>query len=220
MNKLIFAAIVILFATQAKAQVKTYSTSGSDLILSYAMLDDTLNPNVIPRFSCFFHINQHFHFDVAKHFGFFTGYGIRNIGFIAKYDDVLNTTKKYRTYNFSVPVGFKLGDFSNSDPFFFFIGGAIDIPFHFKEKTFWDTKKVSKNTEWFSERVNLLQPSAFIGFTFPNKSSLKVQYFFNDFLNHNYSYTENGTTYRPYGRFNASNIIAVSYGRYFTGNKK
>lgn len=220
MKKLIFVAVVLLFATNTKAQVKTYSTSGFDFILSYALLDDTLNPNVIPRFSCFFHINQNFHFDVAKHFGLFTGYGVRNIGFIAKYNDALNTTKKYRTYNFSVPFGFKIGTFGDKDPFFFFAGAALDIPFHFKEKTFWDNKKVSKNTEWLSDRVNLLQPSAFIGFTFPNKSSLKIQYFFLDYINRNYSYTESGTTYQPYGRFNASNIIAISYGRYFTGIKK
>jgi hypothetical protein len=220
MKKLIFIAIVFLFVVQVYAQVKTYSTSGSDLILSYAMLDDTLNPDVVPRFSCFLHINQHFHFDVAKHFGFFTGYGIRNIGFIAKYNDALNTTKKYRTYNFSVPFGFKFGTFEDKKPFFFFAGTAIDIPFHFKEKTFWDKEKVSKNNEWISERVNLLQPSAFIGITFPNKSSLKIQYFFNNFLNHNYSYTDDGTVYRPYGRFNATNIISINYGTYFIGNKK
>lgn len=220
MKKLLLVACIGLLSLATSAQVKTYNTSGSDFILGYGLLDDTLNPNVVPRLSLWFHYNQTFHFDVAKHFGFFIGYGFSNLGFIAQYNDSLETTKKYRTYNIGVPMGFKFGDFSDNKPMFFFAGAAADVPFHFKEKTFYGKDKHHKYGEWFSQRVNLFQPSFFVGVTLPNKSSIKVQYYFMDFINSGFTDNANGIAFKPYGNLLHSNLITLSYGTSFTGLKK
>ena len=220
MKTLLFSLSFFLLVSVSTAQVKPYHTTGMGFNFSYAMLDDTQNPNVIPRFSYFFNMNNNYHFDFSQNFGMFTGYSINNIGFITSYNDSLSTKKKYRTYNIGIPVGIKFGNLDKKEPFYFFLGGSMEIPVHFKEKTFYDDKKVDKFTEWASERVNLLQPNLFIGLTFPNKSTLRFKYYPLDYINSNFSENIGGNIIQPYSNIKHSNLIVISYGAGLTNIKK
>ena len=214
-------SIVFLFSILiVAAQIKPYHTTGMGTNYSYALIDDTENGRVIPRYAPFWNINNNYHFDFSKNFGMFAGYSIGNVGFIVEWNDSLKTKKKFRTYNIGVPIAFKIGTFDPDEPFYFFFGGAMEIPFHFKEKTFYDGKKVKKTIEWGSERVNLLQPCLFVGITFPNKNTLKFSYYPMDFLNTGYTENINGTPYQPYANFLHSNIIMITYGAGLTRVKK
>lgn len=220
MKTLLISLSFFFLVSLSIAQVKPYHTTGMGFNFSYALLDDTQNPNVIPRFSYFFNMNNNYHFDFSQNFGMFAAYTISNIGFIASYNDSLKTKKKFRTYNLGIPVGIKIGNFDKKNPFYFFLGGSMEIAFHFKEKTFYNDKKVDKFTEWASERVNLLQPNLFIGITFPNKSTLRIKYYPLDYINSSFSENIGGNIIQPYSNINHSNLIIISYGAGLTHLKK
>ncbi|MPM09611.1 hypothetical protein SDC9_55932 [bioreactor metagenome] len=220
MKKSFLIFVVALFSLISKAQVNTYTTTGVEMKLTGVQLEDTQNPNQIPRFTLWYNFTEYFHFDVAKSFGFFTGIGIENVGFIADYNDSMRTKIKFRSYMATMPLGIKIGNFDKQDPMFFFAGGAISVPFHYKEKVFFNDKKDNVFHEWFSSRTNFLQPSAFAGFTFPNKMSLKVEYFFENFMNRGFTENTGGVDIKSYEHIVQSNIIAVTLSSSFTNVKK
>lgn len=220
MKKLIFFCTGMLFFMLAQPQVKTYTTTGIDMKLSGILLDDSMDATQIPRFTMWFNFSEYFHFNMAKSFGFFIGIGVENVGYIAQYNDSLSTKAKYRSYMATMPIGFKVGNFDEKNPTFFFAGGALSVPFHFKEKVFYNDKKDIVCKEWFSSRSTLFQPSAFVGITFPNKTSLKIQYYFENFMNRDFTDNVNGIDFKPYTHIAQSNIIAVTLGSSFTGVKK
>lgn len=220
MKKLFFFCAAMCTFAFSQSQVNTYNTTGTDLKLTGVMLDDSLNPTQIPRFSLWFNFSEYFHFDVAESFGFFVGIGVENIGYIAQYNDSLNTKVKYRSYLATMPIGFKFGNFDKNNPTFFFAGAAVSVPFHFKEKIFYNDKKDLVFKEWFSSRTNFFQPSAFVGITFPNQMSLKVQYYFENFMNGGFTDNANGIDIKPYSHIVQSNIIALTLGGSFTGVRK
>jgi len=220
MKKQLLLIMFVFLTVFASAQVNTYLTTGSDYRFSGVMLDDTEDPTMVPRFTLWWNFSENFHVDLAQSFGFFTGIGLVNHGFIAQYNDSLNTKVKFRTYNLEVPLGFKIGRVGAMDPMFFFAGGAIGLPLHYKEKVFYNDKKDYIIREWFSDRVEMLQPSAFVGMTLSNSMTLKVQYYFNDFMNTTFSENVGGMVVKPYLHMLHSNVIAVSVGGSFTGLKK
>jgi hypothetical protein len=220
MKHITLSLSLLLGVLFAGAQIKPYHTTGLGMNFSYALTDDTQNGNVIPRFTFLYNMNNNYHFDFAEHFGMYAGYSIGNVGFISEWNDSLQTKKKFRTYNIGVPIGFKVGNLDPKEPFYFFFGGAMEIPFHFKEKTFYDGKKDGKIKEWGSNRVNILQPNLFVGITFPNKNTLKFSYYPMDFLNNSYTENINGTQVRPYSNFLHSNIVLITYGAGLTNVKK
>lgn len=220
MKRIALSLSLLLGVLLAGAQIKPYHTTGIGMNFSYALIDDSENGNVIPRFTYFFNMNNNYHFDFSENIGMYAGYSIGNVGFIAEWNDSLQTKKKFRTYNIGIPLGIKVGDLNPKKPFYFFLGGAMEIPFHFKEKTFYDGKKDHKFTEWGSERVNPLQPNLFVGVTFPNKTTLKISYYPMDYLNTTYTENINGLTVQPYSNFLHSNIILITYGAGLTKVKK
>jgi len=193
----------VSLAVWASAQVNTYLTTGADYRFSGVMLDDTEDPSMVPRFTLWCNFSENFHIDLAQSFGLFTGIGLYNHGFIAQYNDSLNTKVKFRTYNLEVPLGIKIGRMSSSDPMFFFAGGAIGLPLHYKEKVFYNDKKDHIIREWFSDRVVLFQPSAFVGMTLSKSLTVKVQYYFNDFMNTTYTENVGGIEVKPYPAYRA-----------------
>lgn len=220
MKRTILSLAFLLSILIAGAQIKPYHTTGMGMNFSYSLIDDTEDGSVIPRFAPFYNMTNVYHFDFAKQFGMFTGFTIGNVGFITEWNDPMKTKKKFRTYNFGVPISFKLGNLNPKEPFYFFFGGAMEIPFHYKEKTYYSGKKVDKIKEWGSTRVNLLQPTLFLGITFPNKSSIKISYYPLDYLNTGYTENDNGTQVQPYSNFLHSNIILITYGAGLTNVKK
>lgn len=187
-----------------------YKTNGGELIFSFADFKngDADVSNVL-RFSAFFHVGQKWHFDFGDHFGLFTGYGIRNIGFITQ-DDGVNIAAfedqirpgdevkiKRRAYALGVPAAIKLGNMKRNA--FVYGGAELELLFHYKEKLFIDGKKEDKYREWFSDRTNILSPSIFAGVQLPGGANLQVKYYLTNFLNQ--SYTERapgGGNQQPY----------------------
>lgn len=213
MKKLVFSLSTILICVSAQAQITKYRTSNSEIGLSYALIDDINDGNVIPRFSYWFNFQEAYNFDFGGTFGLFAGFSVRNVGFIVNYNDSMQTKKKYRTYNLGIPLGFKIGNLAADDKFYFFAGGEIEFPLHFKEKTFYNDKKQFKYGEWISERTNLLQPSVFLGVNFPSQWSIKLKYYFMDYMNAGYDYYVGTLPTHPYANFLKTNIICISFGK-------
>lgn len=199
---LIVVGMFVFLANIANAQVKSYVTTGGELVFSFAEIDNNgINPENILRFSPVFNVQVFGNFDFGKHFGLIAGGSIRNVGFINGNTNVENSgiKKKYRTYSLGIPLGFKIGNVNN---FFFFGGYEIEFPFHYKEKTFINgTKQDSKISTWFSGRVPVLYNSVFAGIQFPYGLNLKFKYYFTNFFNESFTETVNGVQVMPYDNY-------------------
>ena len=205
MKILLVVGMFALMANTANAQVNSYLTSGGEIIFSFANIDNNdINPENIIRFSPVFNLQVYGNFDFNKNFGLFVGGSIRNVGFINGNTDLDNSgiKKKYRTYNFGIPIGFKVG---NVKKFFFFGGYEIEFPFHYKEKTFVDgTKQDNKISTWFTNRVPTFYNSVFAGIQFPYGVNLKFKYYFTNFFNEGYTQKVDGVDVMPYQGYKAN----------------
>lgn len=164
---------------------RVYSSTGGEIIFSFVDFDVDVNaPRNPMRFTLFFHTTYHWNFDLNSRFGFYTGLELKNIGFIARYNDQAIDRTKHRTYNLGVPLAFKIGDMKKG---FFFAGGAAELAFHYKEKAFQGKRRVDRFSTWFdSDRTNLLLPAAFVGFKTKSSVTFKFQYYFTSLLNPNF----------------------------------
>jgi len=70
-------------------------------------------------------------YDINNNFGLLFGAAIRNVGFIYNVQDGTGTKKKFRNYDFGIPVGVKVGNMRKT---FFFAGYEIEFPLNYKEK--------------------------------------------------------------------------------------
>ncbi|NOX86373.1 MAG: hypothetical protein GXO86_10500 [Chlorobi bacterium] len=192
MKKIFLTIIIIAGITfQARSQVKFYGSGGPEIIaFSFAQIDDQVRSGSnIMRFAPVFNFQFNGNVDFGKHFGLYFGGAIRNVGFIYEYSesgDELTTTvkKKYRNYNFGIPVGFKVG-LMNS--WLLYGGYEIEFPFQYKEKTFINgAKQDSKVSVWFSGRVPAYYNSVSVGIQFPYGFGLKFKYYLSEFFNQNY----------------------------------
>lgn len=201
-------------------EVKIYSTSGGELIFSFADIEDprgSISSNL--RFTGFLHIGEYWHFEFTNSFGMITGVALRNVGMITEddgirikeheglFDDNDDVKIKRRSYSLGVPLAFKLGNFNRRT--FVFAGAEAELMFHYKEKLFVNGNKEDKFNEWFSDRTNLLNPSIFGGIQFPGGVNLKFKYYLLDFLDPDYSERIGGDLVQPY-RGLTSNIFYIS----------
>lgn len=217
MKNLLSFLPLLLFCTALAAQttapdtnkVEIYKTNGGELIFSFADVDvGAADVSNVLRFSGFFHVGQKWHFDFGNHFGLFTGYGIRNVGFIteddgidiAAYEGMIEegdeVRVKRRSYTLGVPVGLKLGNFERNA--YAYGGAELELMFNYKEKLFIDGDKEEKFNEWFSDRTNLLAPSVYGGVQFPGGINLQFKYYLLNFLNQDYTERVNGVNVQPY----------------------
>jgi hypothetical protein len=220
MKKIFLFLLVLHFYVFGFAQVSSYSTSGVDFKFSGVLLEDSFSFSQVPRMSLWLNLSEYYHFDFNPFLGSFVGFGIDNIGYIVEYNAPYNVKVKYRSYMVSMPIGLKVGDLERKNPTYFYFGGGFSVPFLFKEKIFDGKKKTLVFKEWFSSRTNFLQPSVFLGYTFPNGMSLKVQYYFENFMNSDFKTEVNNVTSQPYKHIIKSNLIAVTLGGSFTHLKK
>jgi hypothetical protein len=197
--------IAALMTSSLDAQIRSYATSGGELILSFANIDNNnINPDNIIRFSPVFNLQVYGNFDFNKHFGLIAGGSIRNVGFINGNTDIDNSgiKKKYRNYNFGIPVGIKIG---NLNKLFIYGGYEIEFPFHYKEKTFVNgTKQDTKISTWFSKRTPTFYNTVFAGIQFPYGLSFKFKYYFTNFFNEDFTETVGGETIMPYKGYKAN----------------
>jgi len=212
MRKIVFTLFVAFtgLISSVNAQSKFYTTSGGEMVFSFASIDNngTGGKNIM-RWTPFFNAQAFGNYDFSKNAGMIFGLAIRNIGYIDDRPDPENSEikKKYRTYDLGIPVGFKIG---NLDKLFFYGGYEIEFPFHYKEKTFISGKKQdNKITDWFSKRTPAIYHTAFVGIQFPYGMNLKVKYYFSNFFNENFSQTIDGVETHPY-QGKKANIIYFS----------
>jgi len=186
-----------LHAQETESSKRIYTTSSGEIIFSFA--DLTIGGNEessVMRFSPVVNIQNWVNVDYSKSFGAFSGLSIRNVGFIM--DDPTNSSIRYkfRTYNLGVPLGIKIG---NLDDKFLFLGYELEIPIHYKQKTFINEDKEDKDTIWFSDRVNTINHSLMAGFQLPYGATLKFKYYLTNFFNKDYTATDDtGAQYKPY----------------------
>lgn len=149
-----------------------------------------VQPESVLRITAFPNIEIRYSIIQRKNFLFYSGFGIANMGISLK-DSVKHT---YRYLGFGVPLAIQLRD--KEDQFQFDLGGGIDIPFHFKEKHYWEDDKEKKST-FYSKQINPLQPWIFasIGFSFVQ---IRFKYFTGDFFNRDYRTEVNGIEIYPY----------------------
>ena len=190
-----------------KAQkTQIYPSVASEMIFSFANIDNNgYDQGNVLRWSPVFNIQNMWNFDFGKHFGLYTGWAIRNVGFIYDPPGEANTHYKYRSYNFGVPAGIKLGHLRK---LFIFGGYEIEFPFNYKEKMIVNEKKEKFNV-WFSKRVEPVQHSVMIGIQFPYGADLKFKYYLTNFHNRDYTEVGLGGDIKPYENLK-SNIFYIS----------
>ncbi len=202
---LFFVLLFTFFTNSVTAQLRSYATTGGEIIFSFASIDNgDIGPNNIIRFSPVFNLQVFGNLDFNQHFGLIYGGAIRNVGFINGNTDGDNSNikKKYRNYNLGLPIGLKIG---NLNKFFFFGGYEIEFPFHYKEKTFVNgVKQENKISTWFTNRVPTVYNSVFAGIQFPYGLNLKFKYYFTNFFNEDFTETVNGEVLRPYKGYKAN----------------
>lgn len=241
MKKVILISL-LSFPVLANAQVpeeekpkykKSYWATASESILSLGDIGSvSINPqsyplgtlvpmeraDPIPRFSAFFHLGEQFHMNLSNTFGFYTGFGLRNMGMINRLNDSIRI--KQRVYSLGIPVALKIGDMGKKH--FVSLGAELELFFNYKQKTFLGSgrgEKVEKFNEWASDRTELLNPSVFAEFSFGKGHYLKFRYYLNDFL------VAGKQTYKVGGVTNTwlperSQLFAVSYGRVISKKRK
>lgn len=199
----LFFLIALLAVTGVAAQdtkpasKSVYTTTSGELIFSFANINylGSEEPSVI-RFSPVFNIQNWVNIDKSENFGIFTGFSVRNVGFIYDVPDQPGVRMKHRTYNLGIPIGFKLGNLSDK---FIFAGYELEIPFNYKEKTFVDEDKTEKKDIWFSNRVNTFNHTLMAGVQLPYGATLKFKYYLTNFFNKDYEESDGqGGTIKPY----------------------
>jgi hypothetical protein len=199
---LIGTAISMLVSNCLLAQYRypdIYASSGFEYIFSFAdVSNQEYRGGNVMRFAPFFNSESLVNIDLSPSFGFFTGMGIRNVGFIY---DLPNSgvRKKYRTYNVGLPLGVKLG---NMNRLFMFGGYSLEFPVNYKEKTFEDEVKVDKFSVWLSDRTPRMAHGWFAGVQFPYGMSIRVKYYLNNFFNKQFTQTVDGVLTQPFANLN------------------
>jgi hypothetical protein len=202
---ILFFLILSVYSYNAKAQFS--KENSGEFIFAFSQVEK--NAIEIPtkmRFTLFFHLGQNLHYDLTNNLGFFTGYGIRNIGIVTKESDILF---KRRTYSLGVPLAIKMGSFKNH--VYFYTGGEYELFFHYKQKLYVGGNK-SKQSSWFSNRTKRFAPSFFAGIQFPGGINLKFKYYPENFLNTSFKGYDFGVPV-DYADFNKTQLfyIAVSF---------
>jgi hypothetical protein len=169
---------------QEPVKQKPYWLSASEFIFSGGSVSATGGPfntemdiNPIVRFTCFFHLQEQFHYNFNESIGLYTGAGIRNVGMINDLNDSIKV--KQRVYSLGVPIALKLG--ALPDKFNIALGAELELFFHYKQKVFYDDEKFKK-TEWFSDKVNIVNPSVFIDIHSGRGAYVRFKYYLLDFL--------------------------------------
>jgi hypothetical protein len=181
-----------------------YIASGLDgLIISNANIDHPgFEYQSVARFTTFFHLGLTLNYNMTRNIGAFTGIDVKNIGIIEHNGNVL----KHRTYNVGVPVGIKIGNMMPRK-FYCFLGGGVDFPVNYKEKSFSIRASKDKFYEWFSHRTPFVTPYVFAGISYYN-ITLKAQYYPVGFFNQDYV---DGNGDKPYAGYDV-HIYMLSMG--------
>lgn len=198
-----FALISLSSFAQKSAFPQTYWSSGGEWIFSAGTVADANN---VLRWAPIINLQNFYNVDYSENFGIFTGFNVRNVGFI--FDESPTVRKKVRSYNVGIPLGVKFGNMNGK---FIFAGYELERSVNYRERTFVDERRVDRFNVWFSDRVNPWQSSLFLGVNYRSGTTLKIKYYPTEFFNRNFTATDpnTGATIRPYENIQA-NVFYVS----------
>jgi len=177
-----------ILAQEVTPTNKAYLKSASEIIFSFGDVEaigptqsgfgiEKMDINPIVRFTLFFHLQQQLHYDFSNRVGMFTGLGVRNVGMINDLNDSIKV--KQRVYSLGIPLAIKVGNLPNG--FYVAAGAEAELFFNYKQKVFYDDEKFKKS-EWFSDKVNLFNPSVFLDINSGKGGYLRFKYYLLDFL--------------------------------------
>lgn len=190
----------IKFESKVKHPIKHfYVATGGELIFAFADVDAFLmqDDNKL-RFSLFPHVQQQYQYNFSKHIGFYTGFSIINVGMKNIFNSNTNVEfeLKQRSMSFGIPLALKLGNLEKGN--YIALGATAEIMFHYKQKLYYNDEKI-KRTDWFSDDVNLFNPSVYIDIRNKVGTYIRFKYYLSDFLV--------GQTQT----FNLTNTLSVNY---------
>ncbi|MBX7142626.1 MAG: hypothetical protein K1X63_16240 [Chitinophagales bacterium] len=217
-KSLVALALCTTLSFSTRAQ-NGYWMSAGEMIFSYGSVDAPSAVDITPivRWSPVFNFQGQYHYDFSKSVGIYTGLGIRNVGLISRIDFVDSSDVgatpiqkearvKERSYSLGLPLALKLGDVDNGTHFT--IGAEAELMFVYKRKIFVDDGKF-KTYEWFSDNVNIFNPSAFAEVNFKHGVYIRFKYYLMDFLNYE-GIEISGMNIKDYGQ--KSPLFYVSIG--------
>jgi hypothetical protein len=200
----VFLLFFLLILSKSNLNAQIYAENSGEFIFSYSNVEKMgIEIPSKMRFTLFFHAGQNLHYDFSNTFGFFSGYGIRNIGIVTEEAGVVF---KRRTYSLGIPLALKIGSFK--DHLYFYGGGEYELFFHYKQKKYIDGNK-TKQSEWFSDRTKRFAPSFFVGIQFPAGINLKFKYYPQNFLNTSFSGSDFGSLVN-YSEYNKTQLFYIS----------
>ena len=189
---LIVLVMLFLSTASVKSQSGTSSTniyfsSSGETMFSWGNLDaGDENINNIVRFSPVFNFGAQVHVDFNNTLGFYSGLDLRNVGLISHTAEGYKI--KERAYGLGLPIVIKIGDFSKNMNIG--IGGELEMMFAWKRKVIIQNFSKTKELEWFSDNVNIFNPSLLAEIKFRQGFYIRYKYYLNDFL----KYQEGGLT--------------------------
>jgi len=159
-----------------------YVATGAELIFAFGDLKvDSMAIDNKMRFSIFPHVQQQYHYNFNKALGFYTGISLINVGF----KNVITTPSgqefefRQRSLSFGVPLALKIGNLENGN--YIALGASAELMFHYKYKLSYQSSNI-KYTDWFSDKVNLFNPSVFIDLRNKTGGYIRFKYYLNNFL--------------------------------------
>ena len=200
--------ILLLLISISGYSQRIYPATQTELIFSMASMNKTTIPtSQVVRFSAVINHESQLHVNFNKSFGYYTGFGIKNIGMINRFSNQ-DINFKQRAYAVSLPLAIKFGSVQKEQ--FFALGGELNFLFHYKEKFLYDDTKI-KRSEWFSSKVNAFQPAVFLQIKYFKSQAITFKYFLNDFLNYQPGglLLPDGTLVNDYGR--SSHLFYISW---------
>jgi hypothetical protein len=160
---------------------KFYVATGGELIFAFGdQRTDSLQFENKLRFSLFPHIQQQYHFNFNKALGFYTGISFINVGFRHNISTSSTTFElRQRSFSFGVPLALKIGNMKNGN--YIALGGSAELMIRYKYKIYYNDKK-EKYADWFSDKVNLFNPSLFVDIRNKTGGYIRFKYYLGDFL--------------------------------------
>lgn len=175
----------ILFGQSSK---KPYGVFENKTLFQIGMIEDSAgnSQSSILRFAPFANYTLQAHKDFTNSLGVYTGIGLKNVGFIYKPNDTLNSKVKSRAYSISIPLGLKYGNME--DDKYFYLAAELLVQFDYKEKAFSNGGDKSKRKNLYNNNpINAFNYSAMIGYNYKG-FTIGAEYTLGDFYNSGYRY--------------------------------
>ncbi len=206
MKKISVSILFLSILFPAFSQSKLSLGSSSEYIFSLGHTTTSNGSPVDPvlRFSAWlnagFVLEERFNNNLAL----VSGLNIRNVGMINKIDSI---KLKHRVYGVGIPLGVRIGNLDKKVSVT--LGAEAEFFMNYKVKEYINKDKIYKNNRWFSDDVELFNPSVFAQVQFGKKYYIRMKYYLNNFLKE--CVAEAGST-APCGYTLHDKALTVLYG--------